>query len=123
MLSIAPLNIVGTSNGARIRPVQLNRIGAFPKGVCSQIWLQSAGDMIARTSDSLLRHNRDGLVLALCVAARLTGVLLQLGGKLLCRRLWAHQPLTRGPERPIVLIVAHRRNGWEAAIRSGEING
>jgi hypothetical protein len=49
--------------------------------------------------------------LALCVASRLTEVLPELGVKLLRRKLWAHQPVTRGPERPIVLIVAHRRNG------------
>jgi hypothetical protein len=48
------------------------------------------------------------------LAARLTGVLLQLGVKRLCRRPWAHQPVTRGPERP---IVAHRRNGWKAVTR------
>jgi hypothetical protein len=50
------------------------------------------------------------------------GFFRRRGVKLLCHRLWAHQPVTRGPERPIVLIVAHRRNGWEAVTRSSCLN-
>src|SRR5271169_4056830 len=56
-LSDAALNIIGTSNGARIRLVQLNCIVVPPMGILRQIGL------IARTFDSLPRH---GHVTAAC---------------------------------------------------------